>query len=86
MDFKTAPEQLVNFVSIFQIFSFFLINCSWFTRKFNCYDLGFLAMNSSDNTSISLSIVVLYRVPDPKGGGGVLPKGGGGRSSRKAKS
>ena len=23
-------------------------------------------------------IVVLYRVPDPKGGGGVLSKGGGG--------
>ena len=27
---------------------------------------------------VMLAEVVLYRVPDPKGGGGVLPKGGGG--------
>ena len=41
-------------------------------------------INNKKNYAMTTRTVVLYRVPDPKGGG-VLPKGGG-VSSRKAKS
>ena len=53
------------------------------SSKSGCYNVDVAKYSETDHQTKTR--VVLYRVPDPKGGGGgVLPKGEG--SSRKAKS